>query len=222
MRALALLLLLAGTARAYGGKTAEQYRDSCIQGGTKDCNTLAYMNEEGVEVPQDHARARDLYQISCNRGSAVACDYLGIVYETGRAAPVDAPRAAKLYRKACDGGVLSSCVNLGLMTSEGRGVPRSAKKAAALYEKVCAKDPAAVAPDDRKVIAGACQNLGNLQDPGGDGVAQDLKSAGRLYKRSCELGNEDACGALRYLQAHGAFKGPTETRTTHLGAADTR
>jgi len=221
---IAALVLMASPVFAFGGKTAAQYEESCLKGNDNDCNTIGYMYGHGVEVQQDFDKARGIYKDSCKRGSARGCYNLGTVYDFGEGTAVNHEAAAKLYDKSCGGGEITACVNLGVLYLAGQGVDADPAKAAALFRDVCAKPTTGHSKRhwNTEVVSGGCNHLANLYERG-VGVAQDLDTAIKLYQKSCDLGNNDACRNLALLRARGPdANAPAVKKTEYSGDGPTR
>ncbi len=221
---LGALVLAATTAAAFGNKTPEAYMASCSSGDDNDCNTIGYMYQNGVDVPQDFERARKIFVLSCKHGSATGCYDLGTIYHYGQGVQVDFEGAAKLYEKSCKGEEITACVNLGGFYEEGTGVAADPAKAAELFRGACAKPTTGRTKRHwrTEVVSGGCNRLADLYERG-VGVEQDTARAEILYRKSCGLGNEDACGNLKNLLKNGpARQAPRVEKKEYSGDGPTR
>ena len=67
-------------------------------------NSLGFFYENGRQVAQDYAAARNWYERAAARGNAVAMRNLGSLYERGAGVAKDAAAARSLYEKAAAAG----------------------------------------------------------------------------------------------------------------------
>jgi TPR repeat protein len=167
--ALALLLGLAGAARADGAELAIKCRETADQSvcaaaalpleasspeaaleltalacakRPADCSALIAYAERALKK-REGARAAQLFDKGCDLRAARACAALAAELEEGeRGIAQDLVKAARLHDKACELGTLRSCLLLAIMVEDGRGVRRDAARAAKLRARGEAPAPA--------------------------------------------------------------------------------
>lgn len=214
--------LLAGRGRAADPVQAlALYQQACaggrMSGASTGCRGLAYMYLSGTQVPEEHARARELLTRSCGDRDAGACEELSIALAQSSEAP-DQQRAVELCQQACDLGLGRACFRLGKSYRRGEaGVERDRRQALELLDRACAlgHGPACLmagnmagSPQDTaRLLEAACQARTSPQclEAGwlfehGDGVSVDPGRALTCYSRACSLHEPAGCeGAGRLL-----------------------
>jgi TPR repeat protein len=90
---------------------------------------LGWMYAQGLGMPVELARARELYMEAAKAGDIAARNNLGEMYETGRGVPADPAKAVEYYRDAAEAGFAPGQFNLGRMYATGSGVTLDPEKA---------------------------------------------------------------------------------------------
>jgi hypothetical protein len=134
------------------------------------------MNEVGVGVPVDRARAATLYERACRAGNVRGCANLGVARVEGMGGR-DVPIGAQLLELACDRGDARGCMNLARLHSSGQGVARDPALAARLFGFACDHEEES-----------ACVALAQ----GYEDAAETAKALD-LYRKACALGEATAC-----------------------------
>lgn len=104
------------------------------ENGSLDCQiALGRLYEDGIGVPQDLAKARDIYQAAA-RADSTAYIELGRLAEEGTDEPVDYAKARQLYLRAGaqDGNPIAA-LRLARLLENGKGGPQDLDTALSLY-----------------------------------------------------------------------------------------
>jgi hypothetical protein len=104
------------------------------ENGSLDCQiALGRLYEDGIGVPQDLAKARDIYQ-SAARADSTAYIELGRLAEEGIGEPVDYAKARQLYLRAgAQDGNQIAALRLARLLENGKGGPQDLDTALSLY-----------------------------------------------------------------------------------------
>lgn len=136
-----------------------------------------------VKVTKDIPRAIKLYEEAGELGEPNAYKRLAIFYEQGAVVPKDLAKAKKYYELAGQGGNGSAYNMLGILYEDEEDFAKAAE---------CFGRSAKL--NNRDGIF----NLGRLYEQG-DGVAQDLEMAKKLYKIAADKGDSEAEDAYKEL-----------------------
>ncbi|WP_069301094.1 tetratricopeptide repeat protein [Neptunicoccus sediminis] len=153
---------------------------------------LGRLFDEGTQVPQDFARARQWYEQAATAGLAAAQNSLGRLLGAGLGGPADLPRAFELMKQAADDGTAAHLYDLAQMYENGAGTPQDMTRAASLYEQA-----AGLGHRDAAVSLGVLYQNGT-------GVAQDFARARALYEPAATAGHSRAQNNLGLLYTRGS------------------
>jgi TPR repeat protein len=211
---------------------------ACRLGSGGACNGLAVRYGDGLELPKDIERARELLTLGCGRGHGMSCVNLGFYGASPSEQLATFKRACELesaygcawygaklleskkpeeHREAipklvlaCDGSSGFGCSELGYAYLKGSGVAEDDEKAADYELRSC-----------RLGFGSGCVALGNAY-ANGIGRKKDGSLALDAYKAACKLDKQNGCYALgvAYLQGIGAEKDATAARAQLTTACD--
>ncbi len=185
----AVVLLICGLSVAAQAQVSLQ---QAAQDGVATAQVqLGQIYEDGRQVPQDYAAARDWYEKAAAQGEAEAQNKLGKMLRSGFGGPQDLNRAFEMLRKAAASKTPQHLFDLAQMYDNGTGTPQDFTAAAALY------DQAAAGGHVEAAVA-----LGLLYQ-NGHGVAQDLAKARLFYEPAAQTGNSHAQNNLGLLYVRG-------------------
>lgn len=105
-----------------------------------DCVTLAGMLLDGVGLPKDPEKSREILEEACHAKFADGCRVLGLMYTEGLGTPYNEGSfmlGARYYTKACELGSMQACAHLGELYSAGKGVKKDAEKSKEHFKKAC-------------------------------------------------------------------------------------
>lgn len=161
-------------------RASREFIEECRQGGAEACSALGVMNEVGVGVPRNIAKAVALYERACVAHNQRGCTNLGIARAQGLGGVADPAAGVRLLEPACDGGDARACVFLANMHVQGVSVSKDLAQAARLFDRACTGEEAS-----------ACLALGDM-------LATDkrLDNAAEYYGKGCLNGDATACGRL--------------------------
>lgn len=182
-------------------RARELYTTSCEADDARGCFELAAMIQWGEGDEPDLGAARDLYDKACDL-DATRCADIGVFHENGWGGPVDYTQAVEAYERAC-ATADERCTYLAYMYDHGRGLDRDDETARVYYQRGCN------AGDSR-----GCYSLGILYEFG-DGGAEDLGEAVRLYDLACQL-DDESCTYLAYMYENGRGVGTDVNRAKAL------
>ena len=164
---------------------ASAYRAGCDGGDSNGCVGLGVAVARGLaEADELDDLGRDLSR-SCGDGNGLACGGLGALHYDGRLSNSNDARAASFLDQGCDLDDTYSCTLLGSMFAEGRTTRITADTAEGHLLGAC-----------NDGTGFACFDLGEIYRAGSVAGRSEL-DARRFYRRGCDLGWEDSCGALR-------------------------
>lgn len=129
-------------------------------------------------------------RLAANPNDSVAMTLIGVLYDQGFGVKLDHATAAHWYRLAADHGNREAIFALALAKLIGQGVPKDRAGAAALFAKAAAMNH-----------AGALYNLGILAVEFNG--TPDFAKAADYFRRSAELGSDDAAYALALCYRNG-------------------
>lgn len=150
------------------------------------CARLAYALIEGMDVPRDAERGKDLLERVCSDSGddPVACAQLGQCYEEGLGVDRDRTVASKYYRWACGSGHIESCMARGNLLVSDVGVRRDDHEALNMYHRACEGG-----------MAEGCLQAGSILEVA-TFVTRDLQRAAEFYEQGCTGGVAQACTGL--------------------------
>jgi TPR repeat protein len=164
------------------------YDRSCSAGSGLGCFQLAemYFRGHGVEPGGPKAesyreRARTLWLAACQGDDPRACAFAAALPAPRREPDVPVPTALELDQRACDRGIARGCVDLLV----ARHLHDTGQLAAGLtdLDRLCRADEPT-----------ACEELAWIyRGYDANGHSKDAAWAAELTKRSCELGDAEAC-----------------------------
>jgi len=193
------------------------------------CARLAYALIEGVDVPRDAERGKQLLHKVCRdeNSDPDACASLGKVYEEGLGGVRDRTEASKYYRWSCGAGHIESCQARGDLLVSDVGVRRDDHEALNMYQRACeggieegcrkAGDIVYTATYVKRVLpmaedfytrgcdakdADSCLGLGRIREEGVDGTP-DMAGAREAYDLAVQYGSLDAKRQLARLLWNG-------------------
>lgn len=142
----------------------------------------------------------------CEANDSVACGDLAFYYYHGFGGANRNPtKAAHLFQKGCELGDVNSCYQIGLWHVSGLGgAIKDWGIAAGYMDKPCnlytlkfacanTTHQAQCQKHFENYKSNACFSLGALYEHGGINLKQDIKKALETYKKSCDMGLENAC-----------------------------
>jgi hypothetical protein len=161
------------------------FAQACDQGHPRGCvnlvaQFLAIPNAQPGELVQ---RALTVLENECGRKTPRrGCYLVGVVYEQGRGRPRDVARAVDFYTRSASRGSLDASKALARLSILGQAPEVEA--AVTGLERGCEQDDAE-----------SCMFLAYLSQAGAP-LERDEARSRALLERACELGWQDACGAL--------------------------
>jgi hypothetical protein len=94
-------------------------------GDARSQYSIGYLNQFGLGMPVDLAKAKEWYEKAAAQNNADALYAVGLMYETGKAGRKDLAEAMRYYRRAAETGSQPDAeYAVGRMILRGRGVPR--------------------------------------------------------------------------------------------------
>ena len=173
-------------------KALVAFGEACSEGHPEACSALGVMNEIGVGVPANPARAVALYDRACRSGNVHGCTNLAVARIEGIGGPRDVRLAARLLEPSCDRGDARACLYLARLHDIGEGTSQDHALAGWLFEVACDGEEASAC------IARA-ESLAN---------AGRRDQASEFYDKACSLGDVRACAR----DASHFVSSPKETR----------
>jgi TPR repeat protein len=155
--------------------------DSCKSGDSKACLFLGKMADDGIGGPKNREEARAYYAVACEAQSAPSCNNLGEMWAQGTGGPTDLTKATHYFDLACQKDGLKGCANLALFAEWDNDFGR----ARALRERACY--------NGEKVSCGRLAWFWSW----GWGGPKDAARADRMYRKACDLGDEQSCRILK-------------------------
>ncbi|MCA9491442.1 MAG: sel1 repeat family protein [Myxococcales bacterium] len=180
-------MILSGKVQRNLKEARDAFEVACEQRqSTSACKTLAFGLLDGIDIPRDAERGREILTRVCvdTDSPADACLRLGQCYEEGVGGERDRTEASKYYRWACASGNAQSCDWRGDLLTSDVGVRRDDAEALAMFTTAC----------DGGILP-ACYKAGEIVDSG-TYVKQDLERAAELYEAGCSGGVVVSCTAL--------------------------
>ena len=176
------------------GDFAALYREMSAlaeKGYTKAQLRMGWINERGLGVPQDFAKAREWYAKAIANGDAAAIARMGLLYEHGFGVEKNYDKAADYYKHAIREGSSLGHAHLGYLYETGKGVPRNREQAAEHYRIGMEKG-------NYQAMA----RLGLLYHRG-HGVTRDEYKAVKLFVQAVEHGQPLAMARLGQMYNYG-------------------
>jgi TPR repeat protein len=102
-------------------QTGDLFKDA-LNGDAEAQYLIAYMYDQGKDIPQDDAEAVKWYRKAADQGNGPAQHILGMHYRIGIGVEKDFAEAVKWYRRAADQGLSRAQFDLGNAYSKGDGV----------------------------------------------------------------------------------------------------
>ena len=137
------------------------------------CAVLGTLYEEGGGGTVDKKLAYQYYKKACNAGKKYACKFIKTLDYSGK---------IEIYQNMCDKGNASMCTKLAMMYVRGEEVKFDYQKVFKLLKKACEMNDGL-----------ACAKLGFTYAQGTPYLKQDLSTAERYFKLSCDLKNDEGC-----------------------------
>jgi uncharacterized protein len=172
---------------------------ACDEGRSKEaCKVLATALIDGVDLPKDAARGRQLLSRACvdETSDPEACFLLGKVYEDGLGGERDRTVASKYFRWSCAAGKVDACMRRGDLLVSDVGVRRDDQEALAMYRSACEGG-----------IVVACTRGGQILFEG-TFVKQDFAGAAALFAKGCAGRDAHGCFGLGQSHERGATGAP--------------
>lgn len=170
------------------------FESACmLEDHLKSCTLLALGLMQGVDMPRDPYRARELLQRSCvdATSAADACVALGQTFEEGIGGDRDRTVASRYYHWSCYADRFDACERRGELLITGVGVRRDDREALAMFERAC-----------QSGMPRSCHRAGVILDEA-TFVTRDIKRAADHYQAACEGGVANACAGLGKLREEG-------------------
>lgn len=185
------------------------YQTACDRAAADGCAALGSAYQQGLGVPRDPARARELYTRACNAKSGRGCSRLGALYLMGVGVEKSAERAIGYSQAGCDAGDALGCVNLGLMCERGDGLPQDGQRAHELYDKAC-----------RLGEGAGCRQLGSLYATGFASEPPNPKLSLMWSEKACRMRDATGCGnaGMNYQVGFGVASNPVRAASLYLSA----
>ncbi|WP_020597235.1 serine/threonine-protein kinase [Spirosoma panaciterrae] len=205
-----------GTQQDYT-EAREWYEKAADKGIPMSMNNLGVMYRYGSGVDKDYSRARSLFERAAAEGVHLANYNLGDLYENGLGVEANLYRAFNYYSKAAKEGHAASQYRLGLMYALGKGVSTSNSEAVAWFRKSAEQGYAegqyglgymygagyVTGENDYDAAIAWFEKAADQNEPRalyylgqyyeyGYGKSKDWSTALSYYKKSAQLGNENA------------------------------
>lgn len=117
--------------------------------------------------------------------NSFACNEIGYAYQWGIDIKKNLKKANIYYRKGCNLGNTGACNNLAYSYEKGLGMVKNYDMAIKLYTNACSKKNGI-----------SCNNLAYIYYD----IKNDLKSAKKYFKKSCDLGYKVACKKYSFIK----------------------
>ncbi len=161
-------------------KSKKIFLKKCSDGDTESCVKLADLYRRGYGVRVNYEKVLKYNLKACNLGDSNACLSASEIYLDKTP---DSPKGYALERKACTMGNAKGCL---LSSYHCYKCPN--KKRIGYLEKACYAGNSDV-----------CRNIGERYVEGDAQVIKSIKTALKLYKKGCDLGNKEACSDYMIL-----------------------
>jgi TPR repeat protein len=158
-------------------KAPVAFGKACSEGHPEACSALGVMNEIGVGVPANPARAVALYDRACRSGNVHGCTNLAVARIEGIGGPRDVRLAARLLEPSCDRGDARACLYLARLHDVGEGTSQDHALADWLFEVACDGEEASACVARAESLANAGRRA----------------QASEFYDKACSLGDARAC-----------------------------
>ena len=139
-------------------------------------NSDDYPARNQVLTKQYFSKALKYSLKNCSQSIGTACYDAAWLYDTDVLGVAEKKKAKQFYAKACRLDSLSGCLSMAAIYQLS-----DIKKAVEFYRKVCER------------YGEMCGYLALLYQYGDGNLKKDLILAKKYYRKSCELGDEDAC-----------------------------
>lgn len=150
----------------------EWYQKSAEAGNAEAMNSIGYMYDNGLGVPQDNDRALEWFQKAAEAGNADAMYSIGRrYYYVGKGLPVDVATAIKWFERAAEAGNANAMFLIGDAYYSGRVGERDYTGAMGWFQK------AANAGNEDAMF-----RIGYMYEFG-EGVPQDMEKAQEWYDK---------------------------------------
>jgi hypothetical protein len=135
---------------------------------------------------------------NCRLGDGQSCDALGSSYDKGEGTPRDPVRAVAAWRLGCEANEAFGCLRAGEAVRDGRpGLPKDIEAAKALLLRGCELDEEPFMSGMTSFSARSCRELAALELF----QIENKPRAIEHYKKACAGKIEEACAAVRALEA---------------------
>jgi TPR repeat protein len=156
-----------------------------VQGHRDDQYYLGLLLRTGDGFPTDREAGMQWIVIAAEKGAALAAMYIESRMQNGEHIEFDETKAAALLRKDADAGDIAAMRALGPMTIRGRGVAQNPQAGLAVLRQAV----------DRGSIA-AARDLASLYTLGTNGLPHDHAEGMRWYTVAADLGDVDSMATL--------------------------
>ncbi len=102
---------------------AATYEMAAAQGHGDAALALGVMLQNGDDIPQNLAKAREYFELAAAQLNPKALNNLGTIYARGAGVAQDYERAARYFQQAADLGLAQGMANLSVLYENGFGVP---------------------------------------------------------------------------------------------------
>lgn len=204
-------------------EAAKLYEKACDEGDMQGCYNLGAMHENERGVKYDMQKAVSLYEKACNGDNVYGCYNLAMVYSDLK----DYAKAIPLLTKACNGKDGMACFNLGVFNFKGEGMKEDKKAGNEFFKKACEYGtPEGCYELARSYVRGqgvelnfkkaeefhakacemhharGCYNVGalNTNPKAKAHMKQDRDKAKAFFKQGCDLGDEQSCENLMFME----------------------
>jgi TPR repeat protein len=116
---------LAAFARHDSAAAADVWLELAAAGSVEAAFGLGLLNDLGLGMPRDAARALTWYRLAAEAGFSAAQFNVAVMLDAGTGGPRDLAAAAGWYARAAANGHRRAQYNLGLLYAAGEGVPRN-------------------------------------------------------------------------------------------------
>lgn len=149
-------------------------------GDPRSINSLAGMISQGLGIPQNEAKARELYEQASLLGYGKASYNLAMMYKTGKGGDQDFLKAAEYAQTALQQGYNQALYMLGYLNYKGFGVNQNYNLAVEYFTK-----GAELKQASSTYFLGLCYL-------GGYGVEKNISMGKKLVEKAAILGNDHA------------------------------
>lgn len=119
--------------RKYSAADLQRLHTQAAQGDAVSQAIVGFLYDDGSDVPQDYAKARQWFEKAASQGNRLAQSELGHLYAEGLGGLQDYAMARQWFEKAAAQGYEVAQIELGDLYAKGRGVPQDYVRAYMWY-----------------------------------------------------------------------------------------